>query len=366
LRHAASVVRGETEAPGDRLGRPAPLGVRVRRAAHAVLRSGTAWRYGIRLALCMGIAQTLVSVVPLSRSYWVALTVAFVLKPDLGSVFSRAVMRAIGTVVGLGVAAAVLAAAPFGWWSAALMAVLAALLPVMASRGYAYQTTAITPLILLLSDVLNHLGFGLLLPRLVDSFIGCGIALVVGYLLWPESWHARVGGRLAALIDEAAGYLAVCLLPRDGQAAPAAPARGEGAAPDGGGNHDDAQARTRRRLYRELSAVRTEFRRALTEPRPTSTVAGEWWPLVVAVERIVDATTAAQQDVAQGAGPPAADEVRALRDQLRQLARGVRSHTALPYVAADPGPGSSAVLDVLREQVREARAVATSERAERG
>jgi uncharacterized membrane protein YccC len=378
LRHAAAVARGEYTVPGDRLGRPARLGTRVRRAARATLRSAAAWRYGFRLALCVGIAQVLVSVLPVPRSYWVALTVAFVLKPDLGSVFSRAVMRAIGTVVGLGVAAAVLAAAPFGWWSAALMAVLAALLPVMASRGYAYQTTAITPLILLLSDVLNHLRFGLLLPRLVDSFIGCAIALVVGYLLWPESWHARVGGRLATVIEDAAGYVEVCLVPAlSGQArgtgvtrerggTPAGPAETVRSAPAGAEEEDDdAPARTRRRLYRELSSVRAEFRRAMTEPRPTSTLAAEWWPLVVAVERVVDAITAAQQDVAHGAPSPPAEEARAVATQLRDLARGVRSHTALPYVAADHGAAGSAVLDVLREQVRAARAVATSERGER-
>ncbi|WP_329454685.1 FUSC family protein [Streptomyces sp. NBC_01497] len=381
LRYAASVVRGEHATPGDRLGRPAPLPLRMRRTARTTLRSGTAWRYGLRLALCVGIAQTLVSVVPVPRSYWVALTVAFVLKPDLGSVFSRAVMRAIGTVVGLGVAAAVLGAAPYGWWSAALMAVLAALLPVMASRGYAYQTTAITPLILLLSDVLNHLGFGLLLPRLVDSFIGCAIALVVGYLLWPESWHARVGDRLAAVIEDAAEYVVVCLVARpeatgtepgtrpaggahrvDGAAGP--PPRGATAVGAAAAD-DDASARARRRLYRELSAVRAEFRRAMTEPRPTSTLAAEWWPLAMAVERVVDATTAAQQDIGNGAPPPPPREARAVEGQLRELARGVRAHVALPHVAADHGPAGSAVLDVLREQVRAARAVATSERTGR-
>ncbi|GAA3714885.1 FUSC family protein [Streptomyces tremellae] len=352
LRHAADVVHGADPAPGDRLGRPAPLGTRAARTARATLRSAPAWRYGLRLALCVGIAQTLVSVVAVPRSYWVALTVAFVLKPDLGSVFSRAVMRAVGTVVGLGVAAAVLVAAPHGWWSAALMAVLAALLPVMAAKGYAYQTTAVTPLILLLSDVLNHLGAGLLLPRLVDSFIGCAIALVAGYLLWPESWHARVGDRLADIVDDAARYVVTCLV-RD----PAAPG---GAAP---GADEDASARSRRRLYRELSAVRGEFQRAMTEPRPAATLAAEWWPLVVAVERVVDATTAAQQDVGHGAEPPRPAEARAVAEQLGQLAAGIRTHTALPRVETEHDPAGSPVLDALREQVGAARAVATSEQA---
>jgi uncharacterized membrane protein YccC len=311
----------------------------------------------------MGIAQSLVSMVPVPRSYWVALTVAVVLKPDVGSVFSRALMRAIGTVVGHVVAAVVLRAVPYGWWSAVAMAVLAALLPVMSSRGYAYQTTAITPLILLLSDVLNHVGFGLLLPRLLDSFMGCAIALVVGYLVWPESWHARVGDRLAAVIEDVAGYVDISLGVREKDATvPAAQPAGAGRSRI---EEDHAASHARRRLFHELSLVRAEFRRAMTEPRPTSTLAAEWSPLVVAVERIVDATTAAEQEVAQGAPAPSAQETLAVERQLRELADGVRAHVALPYVAADPGPGGSAVLDVLRERVRAARAVATSERASR-
>ena len=93
----------------DRLGRPAALGVRAARAARNVVLSAASWRYGLRLALCIGIAQVLVSLVAVPRSYWVALTITFVLKPDFGSVFSRALLRALGTVAGLVVAAAVLA-----------------------------------------------------------------------------------------------------------------------------------------------------------------------------------------------------------------------------------------------------------------
>lgn len=44
------------------------------------------------------------------------------------------------------------------------MLVLAPLIPALTPRGYGYQTAAITPVILLLSDVLNHQGTGLLLP----------------------------------------------------------------------------------------------------------------------------------------------------------------------------------------------------------
>lgn len=339
LRYAAEVVAAPDVDPrgvDDRLGRPAALRVRAARATRDVALSAASWRYGLRLALCIGLAQVLVSIVPVPRSYWVALTITFVMKPDFGSVFSRALLRALGTVAGLVVAAAVLSQVPRGAWDVPAMLLLAPLIPALTPRGYGYQTAAITPVILLLSDVLNHQGTALLLPRLVDSLIGCGIALVAGYLLWPESWHTRVGDRLADAVADTARYVDSAFGP----------------------DVDPAErARMRRRLYRDLSVIRTEFQRALTEPPPTGRRAAAWWPLVVAVERIVDATTAARVRVKHGAGPPSEREVGHVTLQLRELADGLRDTDVLYPVRTDlTGPPGS-VLEPLRQEVAAARAI---------
>ena len=341
LRHAAEVVAApdiDPQGTDDRLGRPAALGVRAARGARNVMLSAASWRYGLRLALCIGLAQVLVSTVPVARSYWVALTITFVLKPDFGSVFSRALLRALGTVAGLVVAAAVLSQVPRGWWDVAAMLLLAPLIPALTPRGYGYQTAAITPVILLLSDILNHQGTGLLLPRLVDSLIGCGIALVAGYLLWPESWHTRVGDRLADAVADTARYVDAAFGPAVDPA---------------------ARARMRRRLYRDLSVIRTEFQRALTEPPPTGRRAAAWWPLVVAVERIVDATTAARVRVKHGAEPPSQREIAHVARQLRALAEGLRDTEVLYAVRTDLAGPQDSVLQPLRQEVAAARAIAS-------
>ncbi|MFF5975129.1 FUSC family protein [Streptomyces sp. NPDC012769] len=354
LRYAATVVHKAEPRPynvDDRLGRPAALRVRIRRTARSVLLSGASWRYGLRLALCIGLSQALVSLIAVPRSYWVALTVTFVLKPDFGSVFSRAVLRAFGTAAGLLVAAPLLAAVPRGWWDVPVMLALAALIPAFSAKGYAFQTAAITPVILLLSDLLNHQGFHLVLPRLYDSLIGCGIALVAGYLLWPESWHTRVADRLADAVADTAAYVRLAFAPEAG---------------DGNGNGNGEPARdpavrhrARRKLYRDMSTVRSEFQRALTEPPPAGDLAAAWWPLAIAVERIVDATTAARIRVDHGAPPPDPAEVAAVERQLRELAEGLRSSDVLVEVRADLGGDEEGVLAALRQEVRAARAIAT-------
>ncbi|MFG3202230.1 FUSC family protein [Streptomyces sp. NPDC048192] len=341
LRHAAAVVTApDTDPRGidDPLGRPPSLGIRTARAARNVVLSANSWRYGVRLALCIAVAQALVSLVPVPRSYWVALTITFVLKPDFGSVFSRALLRALGTVAGLVIAAVVLAEVPLGWWDVPVILVLAPLIPALTPRGYGYQTAAITPVILLLSDLLNHQGTALLLPRLTDSLLGCAIALTAGYLLWPESWRTRVGDRLADAVADTARYVETAF---------------------GADGDPAARARMRRRLYRDLSVIRTEFQRALTEPPPTGRRAAAWWPLVVAVERIVDATTAARVRVRHGAPPPSSAEIAHVVLQLRELAQGVRDADVLTPVRTDlTGPAGS-VLEPLRQEVAAARSIAS-------
>ncbi|MFI2609149.1 FUSC family protein [Kitasatospora sp. NPDC018619] len=341
IQHAATVAHEaspDPDAADDRLGRPARLAVRARRAARALLLSGSSWRYGLRLALCIGLAQVLVSAIAVPRSYWVALTVTFVMKPDFGSVFSRAVLRALGTAAGLLIAVPVLAEVPHGWWDVPVTALLATLIPALSAKGYAFQTAAITPVILLLSDLLNHQGFRLVLPRLYDSLIGCGISLLAGYLLWPESWHTRVGDRLADAVRDTASYVSLAFAA-------------------GPGDEPAARARYRRRLYRDLSAVRSEFQRALTEPPPVGARARAWWPVVIAVERIVDATTATRVRIAHGAPVPAADEVATVTRELADLAEALRTGAPLPEAEPDVLPPHCA-LARLQHEVHAARAVA--------
>ncbi|MBT2479634.1 FUSC family protein [Streptomyces sp. ISL-94] len=347
LRHAASIVHLAEPDPynvDDRLGRPAALRVRARRAVRDMMMSRASWRYGLRLALCIGLAQCLVSLVEVERSYWVALTVTFVLKPDFGSVFSRAVLRALGTAAGLVIAAAVLSEVPRGWWDVPVMMVLAALIPAFSAKGYAFQTAAITPVILLLSDLLNHQGFDLIRPRLLDSLIGCAITLVAGYLLWPESWRTRIGDRLADTVDDAARYVERAFGAQPQTEAGLQAAR-------------TARLQARRRIYRELSGVRSEFQRALTEPPPTGARAAAWWPLVVAVERIVDATTAARVRVNHGADPPSPAEVAAVTAQLRSLAEAVRTNETPVNAPLKPPSPTSGVLSPLHQELAAARAL---------
>ncbi len=200
---------GGGRAPRQAPGHPGPPRPRVRGRVGGRLqqiRQGRlVWQFTIRLMLCIGAAAVCSEVLPLQRSYWVVLTVAIVLKPDFGSVFARALQRGIGTIVGAVAGALILAAVPGGPLLLLPLAVLAALLPLGRSRNYGLLSAFLTPLVVLLIDLLTKTGWQLAEVRLYDTLLGCLIALLIGYAPWPMSWHAHLPRQLDSAIDQVPG-----------------------------------------------------------------------------------------------------------------------------------------------------------------
>jgi uncharacterized membrane protein YccC len=258
--------------------------------------------FALRLAASIGVAAVVSDVLPLQRSYWVVLTVAIVLRPDFGSVFARALQRGIGTVVGAVLGAVILAVVPYGAWLLIPMAVLAAMLPYGRQLNYGLMATFLTPLVVLLIDLLDRTGWQLAQARLIDTLVGCAIVLVVGYAPWPRSWQAHLPGQFADAVSHVARYTEAALV-KD--------------SPD--------RRRLRRQTYRELSDLRAEFQRAMSEPRRLSHQATAWWPALVALEQVMDAVTSTAVAVEHGAPAPPAEQVGQFTGVLGQIAAAVRA-----------------------------------------
>jgi uncharacterized membrane protein YccC len=302
MSRAADIAAGRTaDAPG-RLPRKPGWAERLGRAT-AEVRAGRAFRtFAVRLMACVAVAATATEILPLARSYWVVLTVAIVLKPDFGSVFARAVQRGAGTVLGAAAGAAILAVVPYGPLLLIPIAVLAGLLPYGRSRNYGLFAVFLTPLVVLLIDLLNRGGWQLAGARLLDTLLGCGVVLLVGYAPWPASWHAHLPGRFAAAVSAVARYTEQAL---------AGPA-------------EDRQ-KLRREAFRQLADLRTEFQRVMAEPPAVSRRAAAWWPAVVALEDVMDAVTATAVTAADGSPPAEPGPARQLAAELDRLADAIRS-----------------------------------------
>lgn len=312
-----------------RLARPSPA-ERLSRVLDQIRGGPLIWIYVIRLMTCIAVASLLTDVLPLQRSYWVILTVALVLRPDMGSVFTRAVQRGIGTMVGAVLGAAILAVVPYGALLLIPAVPLAAGLPYGRSRNYGLMSAFFTPLVVLLIDLSTDTGWRLAEARLLDTLLGCAIVLIIGYALWPMSWYAHLPGQFASAVSAVCGYLDQALV-----------ARPPDRSPD--------RSRLRRRAYRALSDLRGEFQRTLAEPPAASRRATVWWPAVVGLEQVMDAATATVVAADHGAPLPSPACVQELTGILRRIASDVVSGTSPPQQPAAPsaanctGPVADAV-----------------------
>jgi uncharacterized membrane protein YccC len=297
--------------------------IQLRELADRTLASPESRAFAIRLALCMSVAEVARQYLPIERPYWVLLTVAIVLKPDFGSVFTRAVQRGAGTLLGVLLGSALLGVLPHDAWVLVAMAGFAALLPWARDTNFGLFSVFQTPVIILLLDLALPAGAGLVAARLTDTLIGCGIVLVFGYLLWPQTWRAPLDEalRAATLALDAFVEAAFTGSPAD-------------------------RRRARRRTYRALTELQTQLQRRLAEPPPISTRAAARWPVIVQLERAADAVTEAV--IATRGGEPAPDlaQVAVLRRAIRRLEADVRS-------AADPDDAEIDADGVLAPVARE-------------
>ena len=283
--------------------------------------------FTLRLMICMGVAGLVTEVLPLQRSYWVPLTVAIVLKPDYGSVFARALQRGIGTIVGA-VAGAVLLILIHGTWLLIPLAVLAALLPYGRSRNYGLFATFLTPLVVVLIDLLAPAGWRLAEERLMDTLIGCAIVLLVGFAPWPMSWYAHLPRQFAQTVGDVREYMEEALR---------APEADDGADPGAGSEvtRPPARSRMRRSTYHALADLRTEFQRTMAEPPAISRRATAWWPAVVALEQVMDAVTSTALAVSHGTRVPSSG-VAMLSAALRTVSEAAEGGTGLGSVPELP------------------------------
>jgi uncharacterized membrane protein YccC len=310
VRHGIRVVWNVVGSPEEHAGSGATVAEpaadrpsRLRDLVDRTLGSPDTRSFALRLALCMTVGEVVRQTVPLPRPYWVLLTVAIVLKPDFGSVFTRAVQRGIGTLLGVLLGSLLLAVLPRDAWLLVPMAVAAGVLPWARGANFGLFSVFQTPLVILLLDISRPGGAELVVGRLVDTLIGCGIVLVLGYLIWPQTWRAPLDDalRAAALALDAFVAAAFTGTPTE-------------------------RRRARRRNYRALTELQTQLQRRLAEPPPISTRAAAWWPVIVQLERTSDAVTEAV--IAMRGGEPAPDpaQVAVLRRALRRLEDDVRLH----------------------------------------
>ena len=245
------------EAPGERGSRldhrrfvsHQPLDPRIF-ADNLTLGSGV-FRHSLRVSVaCLaGYGMTLLISYG-QHSYWVLLTIAFILKPAFSLTRERNIHRIIGTVAGGLFGVAVLLLVPVPKVQFAVM-VLCMLLTYSFMRiNYLVMVLFTTPYVLLLFSFLGMPFRDVALERLFDTVLGCALAFGCSVLLFP-SWEARqLSTHLQGLLAADRRYLSLLCEALEGKSVAPLPYK-----------------LTRKEIYVQTANLSAAFQRMLNEPR---------------------------------------------------------------------------------------------------
>ena len=170
--------------------------------------SSSAFRHALRVAIACIAGFIISKLISYGyHSYWILMTIAFMLKPAYSLTRQRNIERITGTLIG-GVIGFGLLIIPLP------NEVLFGIMVVLMIATYSFQrikylvsVICMTPFLLILFHFLGSEFIGLLQERLIDTGIGCLIALLAGYLLFPK-WEAEgLNSYLQNMLEANAAYI---------------------------------------------------------------------------------------------------------------------------------------------------------------
>jgi len=153
-------------------------------------------RHAIRLSLALTTGYLLMIATGDIYGFWILLTIVFVCQPYYGTTLTRLTERIAGTIVGLFIGWALLRLFPDGLAQSTFTVAAGVLFFMLRSSRYTLATAAITTLVVLAFNQVSD-GYGLIVPRLIDTLEGSLIAGLSVWLVLP-SWYSRRLPNLAA------------------------------------------------------------------------------------------------------------------------------------------------------------------------
>nr|WP_306310638.1 YccS family putative transporter [Xenorhabdus aichiensis] len=147
------------------------------------------FRHAIRMSALLCTGYAIIQLFDLQRGYWILLTSLFVCQPNYSATRRRLALRVIGTLAGILIGLPILYFVPSIEGQLVLIIISGVLFFAFRNIQYAHATLFITLLVLLSFNLLGE-GFEVALPRITDTLIGCGIALLAVSFIWPD-WKFR-------------------------------------------------------------------------------------------------------------------------------------------------------------------------------
>ncbi|MCF9034260.1 YccS family putative transporter [Acinetobacter nectaris] len=147
------------------------------------------FRHAVRIAFvfCVGYS---ISLFPFSKNgYWILLTSLFVCQVSYFATKSRLKMRTLGTISGVIIGVPILYFIQNTESQLMLTVICAVLFFYLRVKKYAMATLMATLMVLLIFS-LKGSAYDIILPRIIDTLLGCFIAWFAVSFIWPD-WQCR-------------------------------------------------------------------------------------------------------------------------------------------------------------------------------
>ncbi|OTG80667.1 YccS family putative transporter [Acinetobacter sp. ANC 4648] len=147
------------------------------------------FRHAVRIAFVFAVGYAL-SLLPFAKNgYWILLTSLFVCQMSYFATKSRLKLRTLGTLLGVIFGIPVLYFVPSIEGQLILTIIFGVSFFYLRSKKYAMATLMATLMVLLIFN-LKGSGYTVILPRIIDTILGCLIAWFAVSFIWPD-WNFR-------------------------------------------------------------------------------------------------------------------------------------------------------------------------------
>lgn len=147
------------------------------------------FRHALRLPLALTVGYGMVHLIHPSQGYWIILTTLFVCQPNYGATRRKLGQRILGTAIGLTLAWALFDLFPNPLVQSCFAIAAGVVFFINRTTRYTLATAAITLMVLFCFNQVGD-GYGLFLPRLLDTLLG-GLIAGLAVLLFLPDWQGR-------------------------------------------------------------------------------------------------------------------------------------------------------------------------------
>ncbi|HGJ5855047.1 YccS family putative transporter [Arsenophonus nasoniae] len=172
--------------------------------------NSTLFRHAIRMSVVLCTGYIIVQCFNLPQGYWILLTSLFVCQPNYIATKNCLILRILGTIAAILIGLPLLYFVPSIEGQLLLIIISGVFFFACRNSQYAQATLFITLLVLLSFNLLGE-GFNVMLPRIMNTIIGCGIAWIAVNYIWPDWKFRQLPKVLQQTLHSNCRYLAAIL-----------------------------------------------------------------------------------------------------------------------------------------------------------